>query len=305
MTNSVFIITKNLSILPIIEKNLNIKYKVKIFEDMQSAISSIFDAFPDLIIAEINQGSDPLVKFINDIKTDSIFGQITVLCIIPDDLHLTIWNEIAADDFIRHSDIESDINMRTELSLARLQRIIELNPLTKLPGNISIQKQITQKIQKRDKFAVAYADIDYFKPYNDKYGFSRGDEIIKMLGRLIFNMVRMEQPNNSFVGHVGGDDFIYIMDIEYIEKTSQKIMQEFDKIIPNFYDRPDREKGFIESINREGRKMTFPIMTLSIGIVHNEKKEFKHYGEISQILAEIKQYAKSIKGSFYILDRRG
>lgn len=304
MNNTIFVITDDSSVYPIVKASLDDRYKIKIFEDIHPAISNVFDTFPELIIAQIKDVNDRLIEFINIIKTDSIFGQIAVLVIIPDNLHFNILDALLADDFIRYSDIKRDMKMRIEMSFLRIQRIIELNPLTRLPGNISIQKEITRKIQKDDKFAIAYADIDFFKPYNDKYGFSRGDEVIKMLGRLIFNIVRLDQPKNSFVGHIGGDDFIYIMDIETIENTSHKIIEEFDKIIPIFYEQADRENGFIESIDRSGKKMRFPIMSLSVGITDNKEKKFQHYGEISQVLAEMKNYAKSMKGSFYMLDRR-
>lgn len=304
MSNLVFAITSTSDICSIIQRNLDKKYKVKIFRDIQSAISAVFDEFPSLIIVELNQADDALSKIINDIKTDTIFGQIVVVCIIPDDLYFSTWNVLLADDYIRRTDVEKDLNFRIELSILRAQRIVELNPLTRLPGNISIQKQITSRIEKKVKFAVAYADIDHFKPYNDKYGFSQGDEVIMMLGRLIFNMVKNDQPFDSFVGHIGGDDFIYIMDIERIENTSRKIIEQFDRIVPVFYSQTDREKGFIESKDRRGKTKRFNIITLSICATHNKNKSFQHYGEISTILAEIKQYAKSFKGSYFIIDRR-
>ncbi len=304
MANSVFVISSNTSFLTLIKTTIDKRFQVSIFEDKKSALSSIFDAFPDLIILEINLINDPLIRIINDIKSDSIFGQIGILCIVPDDFDFPSWDALLVDDYIRLSDVEKDLNLRIELFFQRRQRIMEVNPLTRLPGNISIQKQIDQRILKGEKFGIAYADIDYFKPYNDKYGFGRGDEVIRMLGRLIFNMVRLDQPQNSFIGHIGGDDFIYIMDIDLIEQTSQKIVEQFDKIIPIFYEQSDRERGFIESIDRSGKLMRFALMSLSVGITHNKYKKFQHYGQISEVLAEMKQHAKSIKGSYLIIDRR-
>lgn len=305
MSNFIFAITDNSALCSLIQNSVDKRYELEIFKDVSSAFYNIFNEFPILIIIEINPERDSMINFINDIKADSLLGQIAILCIIPDDLCITKWDALLVDDYIRYSDTERELSMRIELSLLRIQRIVELNPLTRLPGNISIQKQINRRIEMHEKFSIAYADIDHFKPYNDKYGFSRGDEVIKMLGRLIFNAVRQSQQHNSFIGHIGGDDFIYIMDIELIENTSRIIVEQFDKIISIFYEQADRDKGFIESIDRRGKRSEFDIMTLSIVITHNKTRDFHHYGEISAILAEMKQYAKSIKGSSWMIDKRG
>lgn len=304
MINCIVTITHNPAISSLIKTRFENIYKVEIFKDIYSALGFIYTSFPDLIIADIGHNNDPLISIINDIKADSIFGQITILSIIPDEFYIPSWTYLLADDYIRYSDVEKDMHMRVELSLLRSKRMVELNPLTRLPGNISIVKEITHKIENDEIFGIAYADLDYFKPYNDKYGFSRGDEVLRMLGRLIFNIVRQTQPHKSFIGHIGGDDFIYIMDVALIENTSKIIIEHYDKIIPVFYDLADREQGFIESIDREGTKRMFPVMCLSIGIAHNKNIKFHHYGEVAGVLAELKKYAKSIKGSLFIMDKR-
>jgi diguanylate cyclase (GGDEF)-like protein len=176
--------------------------------------------------------------------------------------------------------------------------------LTGLPGNIQITKQIQKRLDAGEQFALAYADLDYFKPYNDRFGFSRGDEVLKMLGRLILNTVKERQPGNSFVGHIGGDDLVFIMDCDSIEETAGKIIGFFDRIIPTFYDPEERAKGFIESLDREGQKRDYPLISLSIGIVCNRDKEFTHYGEMAEIASDMKKYAKTVTGSCIKMDRR-
>lgn len=304
MNNSIVTITNNPVIDSLIKFRFENIHKIAIFRDIKSAIDYIYTFFPNLLIADITQPNQSIMRIINDLKGDSIFGQISILLIIPDDFVISSWEDLLADDFIRYADLENDINIRVELCLLRSRRMVEVNPLTRIPGNITIIREIQQRIEKNETFAVAYADLDYFKPFNDKYGFSRGDEVIKMLGRLIYNTIKENQPLGSFVGHIGGDDFIYIMDVNLIENTSNLIIENYDKIIPAFYDYADRENNFIESVDREGNEKTFPIMSLSIGITHNKYKRFIHHGEITQILAEMKKYAKSVKGSYFIADRR-
>jgi diguanylate cyclase (GGDEF)-like protein len=181
---------------------------------------------------------------------------------------------------------------------------VEINPLTRLPGNITITKQIQGRLDQGEIFALAYADIDYFKPYNDKYGFGRGDEILKMLGRLILNLVKQKQSQKSFVGHIGGDDFIFLMEPALVEETAAEVVDTFDRIVPTFYDPADRELGFILTRTRRGREQTFPFITLSIGITDNRTKTFDHYGRMAEVATEMKAFAKAETGSCYRVDRR-
>ncbi|MBS4059472.1 MAG: diguanylate cyclase [Bacteroidetes bacterium] len=304
MDKTIFAITKNPAISSLIETKFENKYKIGVFKDIHSALDNIYSFPPNILIADISHNNDLMVRIINDLKRDFIFGQISILSIIPDDFLISSWKDFLVDDYIRYSDIHEEIDMRVELAIVRDVRLVEVNPLTRLPGNIAITREITRRIQSNDLFSIAYADLDFFKPFNDRYGFSRGDEVIRMLGRLIFNIVRENQPTNSFVGHIGGDDFIYIMHIDLIESTSKQIIEYYDKIIPVFYDYADKQKGYIESLDRDGTKKTFPLMCLSIGIINNRYRKFSHYGEVAEVLAEMKKYAKSVKCSYFIVDRR-
>jgi diguanylate cyclase (GGDEF)-like protein len=181
---------------------------------------------------------------------------------------------------------------------------VEINPLTRLPGNIAILKQIQSRLDSGEIFAVAWVDLDDFKPFNDKYGFARGDEVLKMVGRLVLNTVKEEQLNGTFVGHIGGDDFVFIIGYEEAVPVSEKIISNFDGIISIFYDEADQLKGYIESSDRSGRKIAFPIMSMSIGIAHNRYRPFSLSVEITEIASEMKRYAKQTAGSCFKIDRR-
>ena len=176
--------------------------------------------------------------------------------------------------------------------------------MTRLPGNISINRTIQDLIDRGAIFAIGYGDLDNFKPFNDHYGFSRGDEVIKMTGRLILNIVKSKQPKGSFVGHIGGDDFIFLMNADLVEATAAEIVETFDRIISTFYDPAEREAGSIISTDRQGNPRPFPLMTISIGVTSNKKRRFSHYGEITEAVSEMKHYAKHAKGSCYRSDKR-
>ncbi len=304
LLKSVLVISRDIILTSIIDKMLHETCRPLFFRDFKSALDFIYNSQPDFLILDLSENDPSDIRILNDLKSDPIFGQIPVIALFSEDFQIPSWEHLLADDYVRRSRVESELRKRVELGFFRAERIVEFNPLTRLPGNITITKQIQNRIDRGDIFAVGYADIDFFKPFNDKYGFSRGDEVLKMVGRLILNIVKEQQPHGSFVGHVGGDDFILIMEVNEVEEASRRITEYFDKLIVTFYDTVDRERGRIASLDREGKEKTFPIMTLSIGISHNKYRSFAHYSEISQIAAEMKHCSKSVSGSCFRMDRR-
>lgn len=272
---------------------------------MVSAIDSIYNDIPSLVIADIASSDDATVESINNLKEDPMFNQLPILAVIGDRPPVTQWEGLLVEDYLRKGDLERDLLSRVFLAVSRSARIVEINPLTRLPGNISINRQIEDRLSRREAFAFAYADLDYFKPFNDRYGFSRGDEVIKITGRLILNIVKSKQPQGSFIGHIGGDDFVFIMETGLIEGACRDIIHAFDQIIPTVYDPDDREKGGVESVSRQGIARFFPFIGISIGVTDTAVRSFSHFGELTGAASEMKGFAKKIKGSSYSIDRRG
>jgi diguanylate cyclase (GGDEF)-like protein len=258
---------------------------------------------PNLIVLELRQDDEETIRNLTNLKEEPIFSQLPVLAVLENSDNIN-WTRLLVEDYIRSFEIEKDIGNRSELCIARSDRTVEINPLTRLPGNISISRQVQERLDKGEKFAFAYADLDHFKPFNDKYGFSRGDEVIRITGRIILNIVRNGRTENSFVGHIGGDDFVFITDINEVEQVSSNITDAFDQIIPTLYDAEDKEIGYIQAIDRLGTMRTFPIMTLSIGIADNLIKNYSHYGAMTEVASDMKKHAKQFKESCYKIDHR-
>ncbi|MFW6324163.1 MAG: GGDEF domain-containing protein, partial [Desulfovibrionales bacterium] len=193
---------------------------------------------------------------------------------------------------------------RISLALHRSIRELDANPLTKLPGNTSIIHRIQELIERREDFALAYVDLDHFKSFNDKYGFSRGDEVLMMTARVIVNTIRSMLGVSGFVGHVGGDDFVFILPPDIAEDACRRILENFDGIVPHFYDAEDRRRGKIVSVDRQGREQEFSLMTVSIGVVLNRNGNLEHYGQASQTAMNLKKKAKENPKSSYVVDRR-
>lgn len=214
--------------------------------------------------------------------------------------------ELGADDFITKPFDIQELRARVNRIIKRKKIDSSLNPLTHLPASPAIQEEVQKRLNKSEKFAFAYIDADYFKAYNDVYGYTRGDEVIKKIANIILDKTNAFPDSDSFVGHIGGDDFVLITRPEDIESISKLIIEEFDKEIPSFYNEEDRKNGYITTSDRKHKILHFPIMSISIAII--VPKVLKHYAKIVETATELKRYAKGLpdrKGSIFIKDRRG
>jgi len=301
---TVIVISRDMVLKNRMEGFLREIYTVVVFSNLQSAIDFIYNTIPNLVIIDLTIYDNQDVRILNTLKGDPIFSQLPIIAVLSDNHEEFRWGSIMVEAYIRVCDLERDIRTRVNLSILRSERVVEINPLTSLPGNISINSQIQERLDKLQVFALAYADLDNFKPFNDHYGFTRGDEMIRVTGRLILNIVKNQQPMEGFVGHIGGDDFIYIMNLDLIERTTNEIITAFDQIVPIFYDMEDRENGYIKSVDRQENMKIYPIVSLSIGIAHNKQRKYSHYGEITEIASEMKRFAKTFNGSCYKIDQR-
>jgi len=305
MSKKIIAISKNEEIKQLINNTLEYNnYEISLYSDFNKALEIIYQEIPNLILIDTINAQVSEISLINNLKDDPIFISMIIIFIVADDFTCDNWKNNLIDDYIRIGSLIKELKMRVELSFERLERMVATNPLTKLPGNLIIQREIQNRLDRVEIFALAYADLDNFKPFNDKYGFSRGDEVIKMLGRIIMNIVRTEQPHGNFIGHIGGDDFVYVMKPELIESTTIRIIEIFNNLVRNFYDIEDLRKGYIESVNRQGEKQIFPIMTLSVGITSNKYRKFKHFSEMAEAASEMKSIAKKNQYSKYAIDRR-
>jgi len=178
------------------------------------------------------------------------------------------------------------------------------NPLTGLPGNVTIARYIDECLARGNIICVLYCDLDNFKSYNDKYGFTKGDEAILYTRDCLTSVGQRKDMKDVFVGHEGGDDFVVVTPYEYWELFAKAFITTFDRGIYQFYNSIDARNGFIESVNRQGQRQRFPLISISIAVVTNKTRPFRRHAEMIQIAAEVKKYVKSIDGSCYAIDRR-
>ncbi|MBX6422293.1 diguanylate cyclase domain-containing protein [Thermosulfurimonas sp. F29] len=281
------------------------RYAVEIFSTIEEAGEKVLFNLPDLLLVAEALKPDLVHDLVFALKCDLSLATLPVILIIePEKLHHIQWQNYFVDDFLCEGASEEEVVSRVELAFVRSERLADNNPLTGLPGNTSILRKIEEVIRSEESWAVGYVDLDNFKPFNDAYGFSRGDEVIRMLARILVTTVDLYAGPRGFVGHIGGDDFVFVVPLEVAEKMSREIIQKFDQLIINFVDPEDRERGCLVTTDRQGVLCRMPWPSVSIAIVPVWKDRFHHYGEVAAIAAQLKHYVKRVPGSIYLVDRR-
>ncbi len=209
-----------------------------------------------------------------------------------------------AHDYILKTADPLELRARIETVIRRTCEQANVNPLTKLPGNLVIEQSIQQRIQNKEPFSFCYCDLDNFKAYNDRYGYTAGDRVITHTAELLLDIAERLGNPQDFVGHIGGDDFVLVTTPDKEEKLCTEIMSSFDRTILEFYEAEDRREGRIVVRGRKRAIKTFPIMSITIAAVNNSGKSFASSHHIAERAAEIKTYLKRMEGSNFLSDRR-
>ncbi|MDR2162887.1 MAG: response regulator [Clostridiales Family XIII bacterium] len=262
---------------------------------------------PDLVLLDVvmpDYSGFDICRILRESESNNL---MPIIMITSQDAQedILIGLEYGADDYVKKPFNERELLSRIKNIFRRIDRNRNANPLTGLNGNIEIQREVTSRITKGLRFAVIYADLDNFKAYNDVYGYSNGDRIIVLTADILADQMALFGSPGDFIGHIGGDDFIIVSTPDKAEAICGSVIAEFDEKVLGFYNDEDRERGVITTKNRKGEVETFPIMSISLAIVTNERREINSYVEVGEISAEVKKKLKTMPGSNYFMDRRG
>jgi diguanylate cyclase (GGDEF)-like protein len=209
-----------------------------------------------------------------------------------------------ADEVVREHLDAAESMIRLNAMLRRSDRDLYVHPSTRLPGALEIEAEIARRLSAGVLFATCYADLDHFKEFNDRYSYYEGDGVIRIVAQILHDVVKGHCHEGGFVGHIGGDDFIFIIPIAAVPQVCSEIVSIFDTLIPYQYSEQDRRAGYFFGKDRRGQLHRVPLMTVSIGVVTNERRRFTHAAQVSALATEMKSYAKTLPGSVFSIDRR-
>ncbi|NNF27205.1 MAG: diguanylate cyclase [Gemmatimonadetes bacterium] len=264
-------------------------------------------SFPAAVVLNASHDQEAVLDLCRGLKADAFTATVPVVILMPgaDDPETSAQGlEAGADEVVAAKGADRETWLRLELVLRRADRDVSVHPTTRLPGTVQIERDLAERIRAGEEFAICYADLDHFKEFNDRYGYNNGDKVILLLSRMLREIVRALAPT-GFVGHIGGDDFIFIVPLEDLEACCDEIVNVFDELIPYQYNEEDRKVGYFLGKDRRGSIHRIPLMTLSIGVVTNQFQDFTHTAQVSELAAEMKAYAKTLPGTVYVVDRRG
>lgn len=202
----------------------------------------------------------------------------------------------------RYLGIGSVQDLVREVTSMQMEAARYANPLTRLPGNVPTNQTIDHLLAARDPFAVAYCDLDHFKPFNDVYGYVRGDDVIRLTARILCEAC---DPERDFVGHLGGDDFVLVFRSEDWQARCERALRMFGEEILGFFSRDDVERGGYVTENRKGQMEFHALTSLSIGVAELKSAAFRSHLEVSVVAAEVKKRAKAMKGNSLYVNQRG
>jgi GGDEF domain-containing protein/CHASE3 domain sensor protein len=183
-------------------------------------------------------------------------------------------------------------------------RCLDANPLTRLPGNLVIDRELESRIVAEKPFAHLYIDLDNFKAFGDRYGYRAGSEVLAQVGDLIRKSVRDCGSDDDLVGHIGGDDYVVLTAPDQAEAIAARLISEFDHLVPGFYSEEDRQAGSFVARDRYGVERTFPLLTMSIAVIRSDTLEAPMAVAISRECAKMKEYLKELPGSNVLVNRR-
>lgn len=307
MIQEICIIDENEHVLKEIEKKFKKELEFKFFNIKTDGVDIALKNIPSLLIINEDTITEDLVTLCKRIRAneDNSITPIIVISSNKDKKHMVeiLKNEVQYYIIMPVDDDYLYYTIKNIVGLMYTNR--RVSPLTGLPGNVQIQAEMKKRLLNKETFGVLYFDLDNFKAYNDIYGFLQGDEIIKFTAKTIVKNTHAEGNLNSFVGHIGGDDFIAIVghDSNY-EKICQDVIAEFDMGIKKYFSEEDYKRGYLEVANRKGILEQFPLTSISIGVVIADQQRFYNTLEIAEVGAQVKHTSKIIMGSSYVIDKR-
>jgi diguanylate cyclase (GGDEF)-like protein len=305
----ILIVDDDKDIARFVEFNLKVHgFEVLIASDGQEALEVMEQRRPDLAVVDWMMPRMDGVELTRKLRANSLTSALPVIMLTARGMTVdkVVGLTAGVDDYLVKPFDTAELIARVTSTLRRNKEFREVSPLTGLPGNARVRREIAERMRAGTDYAVGYIDIDRFKSVNDVYGFDRGDEFITSLARSLHRAVSTSGLPPVFLGHIGGDDFVFICTPDQVLPLTQRCVVDFERSADQLYDPEDARQGFILVPDRRGNKQKAQLVTLSIGVAQSTAtgRTFADPREVVAVASEMKKVAKSQPGSYVAIDRR-
>lgn len=304
----ILVVDDDVDIARFIEVNLRLQgYEVLLAHDGETALDLIEQRQPALAIVDWMMPRIDGLELTRRVRANPITAAMPIILLTARGMTVdkVLGLGAGSDDYLVKPFDTLELVARVRSTLRRNQEYREVSPLTGLPGNNRILREIADRVRSGSEYAVCYMDIDRFKSVNDAYGFARGDEFIAALARSLHRAVVAVGLPPAFIGHVGGDDFVVICSPEQVRPLTEKAVLDFESAADALYDPVDAERGYLELRRRNGELQQANLVTLSIGVALSANRQYGDPREVVEVATNMKTVAKKHPGSYVALDRRG
>ncbi|HLL68416.1 MAG TPA: response regulator [Micromonosporaceae bacterium] len=303
----IIVVDDDVDIARFVEVNLRLQgYEVVIAHDGATALELIRQRQPALAILDWMMPKIDGIELTRRLRANPMTAAMPIILLTAkgQTAEKVVGLTAGADDYLVKPFDTLELVARVRSTLRRNQEYREVSPLTGLPGNTRILRELTDRERSGTDYAVCHMDIDRFKSVNDAYGFARGDEFISALARALLRAVVDVALPPAFLGHVGGDDFIVVCTPEQVYPVAQRAVLDFEAASDALYDPVDAQRGYLEIAQRNGNVIQVNLVTLSIGVALSTSRTYTDPRELVAIASEMKTVAKKHKGSYVAIDRR-
>lgn len=281
-------------------------YEVLTASTGDEALKSVHIDRPDLVLMNVEMPGMNGIEVCRTLRSSENNSLMPIIMLTSRDVQedKLVALEMGADDYILKPFNERELLARIRNTLVRIARNRAAHPLTGLPGILEYQRELEHRIAGAEKYATIVADIDNFKPYNDAYGFSKGDIVIRLASSTLTEQVYLYGNPEDFIGHIGSDDFVVVTTPDKAEAIIDAFIHSFDERIGSLFSPEDRKAGFFSVKNRKGKIETYPILSVSVALVTNTRRYFHTPVEVSTVASEVITKLKEMPGSNSLADRR-
>lgn len=290
-----------------VQMNLELHgFKAIVAHDAQEALALIVDRKPDLAVVDWRMPVMDGLELTKRLRADPMTAALPIIMLTAKSqtVDKVLGLTAGADDYLVKPFDTLELVARVRSTLRRIQEFREVSPLTGLPGNTRILREIADRVRGGSEYAVCYVDIDRFKSVNDVYGFGRGDEFISMLARCLHRAVVAADLPPAFLGHIGGDDFVVVCAPEQVRPITKRAVEDFERGADQLYDPEDVARGYLEVVDRRGNVQRPNLVSISVGVALSTARRYTDPREVIAVANEMKSVAKKQPGSFVAYDRR-